>query len=101
MAEKEYAKGICFCGVEVPKLANWINTFKCQTPGCGAKYWAEVEDDLKMVNDEAEEMFNLPLDHIEIKIVHNYDEAMDKPGDKNGDEICLVFARPKPAEADA
>lgn len=95
LAEKKYAKGVCFCGTEVPPLANWNDTFTCQI--CGAKYWAEDADDLYMVDDEATDLLGLPLDQIEIKIIHNYDEACDGPEDPHGTEVCLVFARLKPA----
>lgn len=95
MAKKEYAKGACFCGTEVPPPTNWKDVFTCQV--CGANYWAEDADDLYMVNDEAADMFGLPLDQVEVKIVRDYDEAGDYPGDPNNTEMCLVFARPKPA----
>ena len=92
MAEKESTKAVCFCGQEIPADFDWGTICTCSN--CGALCVAEDADDLNDFFFEMAEMLDLPTEKIEKKVIREYDE------DIYGNKICLLIARPKPAEAD-
>lgn len=86
----------CETRVKEPEGENFFDqSFTCS--GCGARYWAEMIYDVWEALYQAEEIFELPVEDIEWKVVRGFDYLRDYPGQsaEEAQEVCLVFFRKK------